>query len=129
MLAFPISIRPGLPIYEQIVYAAKKALMQGTLRPGDRFPSVRELSRELGVNPNTVQRAVAELISEGRLEVHPGQGCSVSAGDAPLLAEALKRLGPRLESLVVEAHQLGLHEAQVQQAVAEAWRRLQKEES
>src|SRR6185436_6174656 len=83
MLPFPLSLRPGQPIYEQIVYAAKKALAQGLLAPGDRFPSVRTISEDLGVNPNTVQKAVAELTSLGVLEVHPGQGCFVARTISP----------------------------------------------
>jgi GntR family transcriptional regulator len=56
MLPFSIDLRPGLPVAEQILFAVKKAVVGGQLRPGDRFPSVRVLSQELKINPNTAHR-------------------------------------------------------------------------
>ena len=47
MLPFSIDIRPGLPIAEQVLFAVKKAVVTGQMRPGDKFPSVRLLSQEL----------------------------------------------------------------------------------
>ena len=106
-LAFIARIQPGKPVYEQIVFAAKRAVARGVLRPGDRFPSVRELSRELKVNPNTVQKAIAELTARGVIEVHPGRGCYVSQ-QQQLSAEARQAaMGPMLEALLVEAVRLG----------------------
>jgi len=54
---FPITIQPGLPISDQIVYAAKRAILFGQMRAGDAFPSVRALSKELRINPNTAHKA------------------------------------------------------------------------
>ena len=108
-LPFSIAIRPGAPVYEQIVYAVKKAVAQGVLKAGDRFPSVRGLSQELGINPNTVQKAFAELGDLGILEVHAGQGCFVAAHAPSVKAEGLKKLEPLIETLVVEATGLGLN--------------------
>src|SRR5262245_3554897 len=102
-LVFPVTIRPGSPVYEQIVYAVKKAVAQGTLKPGDRFPSVRALSDELRVNPNTVQKAVSELTALGLLEVHTGQGCFVARLDPPTKGDGVKELEPLIERLLVEA--------------------------
>jgi GntR family transcriptional regulator len=112
VLPFAIRLLPGQPVYEQIVQAVKRALMSGRLRPGDRFPAIRALGLELGINPNTAQKAVGVLVQEGILEVRAGQGCFVAA---PPEAEAgtdaaalLKRLGPLAEPLLLEAHRLGL---------------------
>jgi len=128
MLPFPLSLRPGQPIYEQIVYAAKKALAQGLLAPGDRFPSVRTISEDLGVNPNTVQKAVAELTSLGVLEVHPGQGCFVARTISPARTDGLRALRPLIENLVIEASRHELREADVKKALAEEWHRLKRKE-
>src|SRR5688572_11487904 len=116
-LPFPIAIRPGSPVYEQIVYAVKKAVAQGALKAGDRFPSVRGLSQELGVNPNTVQKAFAELTDQGVLEVHAGQGCFVAAARPADKGDGIRRLDGLLETLVVEATRLGLGEADVRRAL------------
>ena len=126
-LPFPIQIRPGAPVYEQIVYAVKKAVAQGSLHPGDRVPSVRALSQELGVNPNTVQKAIAELTDQGVLEVHAGQGCFVKALDPPVKGDGVKELQDKLEALIVEATRLGLTEADVRKALGAAWQRLKRE--
>jgi GntR family transcriptional regulator len=126
-LPFPLEIRPGSPVYEQIVYAVKRAVAQGALRAGDRFPSVRNLSQEVGVNPNTVQKAVSELTAQGVLEVHAGQGCFIRVLEPPGKVDGVKELHGLLETLVVEATSLGLSEADVRRALAAAGQRLTRE--
>jgi len=54
-----INFRPGVSLFEQVVYASKKAMVSGQLHPGDPFPSVRALSKELKINPNTAHKIVA----------------------------------------------------------------------
>ena len=78
MLPFTIQIQLGEPIYEQIVRAVKKAVATGQLQPGVQMPSVRVISRELSVNPNTVQKAISRLTDEGVLASHPGSGSFVA---------------------------------------------------
>src|SRR5215475_13704744 len=72
VIPFRVQFRPGSPLFEQIVYAAKKAVISGQIRPGDAFPSVRTLSRELKINPNTAHKVVTQIISEGLVETRPG---------------------------------------------------------
>lgn len=117
MIPFPIKLRPGAPIYEQIVHAARLAVASGRLAPGDRFPSVREIGRELNVNPNTVQKAVAELTAQGVLEVHVGQGCFVARRSATGKAERAAAMRPLIERLLVEAAHLGLDETQLYELI------------
>src|ERR1051325_9751115 len=78
MIPFRVEFRPGTSLYEQVVYAAKKALVSRLLRPGDAFPSVRMLSVELKINPNTAHKVVTTLLNEGLLEVMPGIGTVVA---------------------------------------------------
>ncbi len=109
MLPFPIQILPGQPIYEQIVHAVKRAVATGHLQPGDRFPAVRTISVELGVNPNTVQKAATVLINLGVLEVRPGQGSFVAPPSPPSDKRSrLKPIEPIVENLLVEASRQGL---------------------
>ena len=79
MIPFRIAFQPGISLYEQVVYAAKKAMISGQMRPGDPFPSVRALSKELKINPNTAHKVVTHLVNEGLLEVNPGLGTVVAA--------------------------------------------------
>ena len=126
MINFSVKLTAGAPVYEQVVYAAKKAVTSGQLRPGDRFPSVRDLSKELKINPNTAQKVVAQLVREGILEVRPGIGSLVSD-----LSEATERqreeiLNIEVEKLVVEAKRLLIEKEDVIKAVDRHWKVTQK---
>lgn len=124
MLPFHVSLGPGESPYRQIVYAATKAVVSGELVPGSPFPSVRVLSRELKVNPNTAHKVIAELVRSGILDVLPGVG-TVVADRGPASPEARRRLlSDEVERLIVEARRLGLSEEDVQGAVAERWAEL-----
>jgi DNA-binding transcriptional regulator YhcF (GntR family) len=78
VIPFRVTFRPGASLYEQVVYAAKKALVSRQMRPGDPFPSVRTLSTELRINPNTAHKVITQLLNEGLLEVRPGTGTVVA---------------------------------------------------
>lgn len=114
MLSFPINLVPGRNIYEQVVHAVKRALATGHLQPGNRFPSIRTLSVELRINPNTAQKAVTALLGAGILEVRPGQGCFVDSTSRIIDRKVrLKILEPMVEKLLVDAFQHGLDEDEI----------------
>ena len=122
MLPFLVSLRAGVPIYEQVTYAVTKAAVSGQLRPGDPFPSVRTLSQELKINPNTAHKIVSVLIDQGLLTVVPGIG-TVVAGGRPT-AEARRLVIEReAERLVVEAKRSGLSLPDVVAAIRRHWTR------
>src|SRR5947208_15656182 len=79
-MLFQVNTTDGRPIYGQIAEQVTFAVASGLLRPGESVPSVRELSRQLVVNPNTVARAYRELQGEGVLEPVRGTGLQVAAG-------------------------------------------------
>lgn len=124
MLPFSVEFRPGEPASEQVVYAVKKALLTGQLAPGDRFPSVRVLSQELRINPNTAHKIVAALTADGVLEVRPGIGTVVAAPARGAAEDRTALLNDEVERLIVEARHLGLDEEQVLAAVRKHWRKL-----
>ena len=126
MLPFSATIRPGLSVHEQVVFAVKKAMVSGRLRPGDEFPSVRALSRELRINPNTAHKVVATLTADGLLEVRPGIGTFVVGRTASSAADRRALLREDVERLVVEARHLSLDVQDVLDAVAEHWARLDR---
>ncbi len=129
MIPFRVPFRAGVSLFEQIVYASKKAMISGQLRPGDPFPSVRTLSKELKINPNTAHKVVTHLISEGLLETHPGIGTVVASPPDSSRKERTQLLGHEIEELVVEAKRMGIELAEMQDAVAMHWKRLSGEES
>lgn len=116
---------PGIPLFEQVVYAARKAIVSGRLRTGDAFPSTRALSRELKINPNTAHKVIAHLLQEGLLEIRPGIGAFVAEPPTSTRAQRRQLLETELEHLVVEARKLGLSLGDVQDGIAEHWRRLE----
>lgn len=124
MLPFVVNFRPGVPPYEEIVFGVKKALATGRLKAGDRFPSVRVMSRELSLNPNTCQRAVAELTEMGILEVKVGVGTFVSERIGLSSSAAEKLLQEKIEALIVEARQLGVLPDQLKEYIDSAWKEL-----
>lgn len=123
MLPFSIVFRGGLSVHEQVVFAVKKACVAGQLRPGDSFPSVRTLSQELRINPNTAHKAVATLVVEGLLEVRPGIGTVVARAPSATRTQRRALLHEEVERLVVEARQLSLDEDDVLEAVKDHWSR------
>src|SRR5581483_3808054 len=108
VIPFRVTFKPGASLYEQVVYAAKKALVSGQLRPGDPFPSVRTLSAELKINPNTAHKVVTQLLNEGLLEVHAGAGTAVAAPPVSTAAQCARLLDNEVEQLAVEAKRLGM---------------------
>lgn len=75
---FQIDVMSRTPVYEQIIEQTEKFILTGILSEGDKIPSVRSLSMELSVNPNTIQKAVTELDRRGLIYSVPGKGCFVS---------------------------------------------------
>lgn len=124
MIPFRLTFRPGVSLYEQVVYAAKRAVISGQMRPGDPFPSVRTLSAELKINPNTAHKVVSQLVAEGLLEVRVGIGTVVAERSQSSAAERSRLLKGELEELVVEAKKLGLNLEDVWEALGQHWRRL-----
>ncbi|MBI3962843.1 MAG: GntR family transcriptional regulator [Deinococcus sp.] len=97
-----------LPIYQQLVLQVREAVARGDLQPGTRLPSVRLLSQELVVNPNTVARAYTELERESILVSRPGLGVFVAEPRTELTKAARdRRLAEVLDRFLTEAVHLG----------------------
>lgn len=129
VIPFRVQLRPGVSLYEQIVYASKRAMVAGQLRPGDTFPSVRTLSKELKINPNTAAKIVAHLVSEGLLETRPGIGTVVASLPDSTRKERTQLLGQQIEELVVEAKRLGIGLEETVASVSSHWQRLSREDT
>ena len=113
-LRLDVDPRSGVPIYVQLVEGVRRALEVGTLRPGERLPTVRALAGELTVAPNTVVKAYNELQREGLISSRAGVG-TVVVGEAE---EAVRRrklegLYGRIGVLVRDAAGLGVAEEEL----------------
>jgi GntR family transcriptional regulator len=106
---FAIEFSDGLAIYEQIVRQVKYAVAGGALKPGELIPSVRELARELAINPNTVARAYRELQGDRVLDSVRGTGLEVASGATERCRnERIKLIRARLKQVLAEAKRSGL---------------------
>lgn len=122
-----IQINPqnGVAVYDQICRQVKFAVADGVLAPGDLIPSVRELARELAINPNTVARAYRELQHEGIIQTVLGTGLEVRTG-ARRTCQTQRRglLQARIAQALEEAFQAGLNHDEVSALVSGELERL-----
>ncbi len=99
----------GLPIYDQVVRQIKFALANDALDTGELVPSVRELARQLAINPNTVARAYRQLQDEGLLQTVRGTGLQVTDGAGKRCkSERSQMIRHRFREVLREAKQSGL---------------------
>ena len=121
-------LRPGQSIFDQVVYAAKKAFVSGEFSPGQAFPSVRTLAADLKIHPNTAHKVIQYLIQERWLEVRPGVGTVVVEPPAARAGERKRLLEQEVEELVVEAKRVGLEIDDLLDAIATQWAKLERTE-
>jgi GntR family transcriptional regulator len=125
MTLFRLSLRPGESIFDQLVFAAKKAVVSGELGTGQAFPSVRTLAAEFKIHPNTAHKVVQHLIQERWLEARPGIGTVVAEIPEPRRGDRKRLLGREVEQLVVEAKRLELDIDEVIEAIEDQWAKLE----
>ena len=119
-MEFQIDPTSRLPIYRQLGDQIREAAARGKIQPGERLPSVRELSRMLVVNPNTVARVYTELEREGVLNTRPGLGVFVAQPGSELSRKVRKeRLREALDRFLTEAVHLGFPADEVVALVSE----------
>jgi GntR family transcriptional regulator len=122
------ALQPGQSIFDQVVFAAIRAFVSGEYRPGQPFPSVRQLAADLKINPNTAHKVVQHLIQERWLEVRPGVGTFVAEPPEARAADRSRLLQQTVEQLVVDAKRLGLSHGELLQAIEAGWTRLERNE-
>ena len=111
-----INYRDPRPVYEQIMDEIRRLIITGALRPDEKLPSVRDLARQLAINPNTIQRAYRELEQSGYIYSVPGKGNFAGARhevDAGRRAGLLKTL----RDAARELRYLGMSDAELMDAL------------
>jgi GntR family transcriptional regulator len=118
---FGLDLASGVPVYRQIMDQVRGGIASGSLKAGDQLPTMRQLSVDLAVNPNTVLRAYRELELGGLLETHQGTGTFISQKKpkkddvererqlAQIVADFVARAGAAgftVEDLLKQLHQL-----------------------
>lgn len=121
MIPFEVELEFGKPAYKQIVYAAHKAVERGDLKSGDRFPSVRSMSKELKINPNTVHKAIGLLVEQGLLEPKPGIGTIVSSDYQPDSEGTGELMHEVIKPMITEAKKRGVDQDDFIKLIREEW--------
>ena len=107
-----LNYRDARPIYEQVKDGFRKLLLSGALKEGDRLPSVRELSTQLAVNPNTIQRAYREMEAEGIVYTAQARGTFAGSPDA-LRREQVNGLMASLRETAAQLEAMGVSREEI----------------
>ena len=104
-----VDVRSRVPIYEQIVNSFKEMTVSGVLLPDEKIPSVRELAKEMTINPNTIQKAYQELERQGIIYMKRGQGTFINPNiKAKNREEKMEQLKEKIKKIIVESMYLGI---------------------
>ena len=107
-----LNYRDSRPIYQQIKDGLRKLILTGAIAADEKLPSVRSLATELAINPNTIQRAYAELESEGVIYSVAGKG-SFAAPHHEAATARKEELMTEIDALVVELRDLGVTDEEI----------------
>ncbi|MCF6460474.1 GntR family transcriptional regulator [Clostridium sp. Cult3] len=109
----------NFPIYIQIMDLIKGNIVSGEINGGDKLPSVRELSKELKVNPNTVQRTYQELERENIVFTQRGMGTFVT-DDKQMIKNLKKRMATDVvNNFLIEMKKLGFNASEIMDVISE----------
>ena len=111
-----IDYKDTRPIYEQIVERFKTLILKGVMQSDEQMPSVRNLAMELSINPNTIQKAYAELERQGFIYTVKGRGSFVS-GDSGLVEKRKSEYMEQILALSKEVLEIGMSKAELIRAI------------
>ena len=127
-IQFRLDRKSGVPAYRQVVDQVRQAVRLGILRAGDQLPTVRDVVKQIAINPNTVHRAYRDLEAQGLTEGRPGSGTFIrrSLSKVPQEQPHLQR---QLETWMRAARAAGLGDEAIAALVAEATESSKKEKA
>ncbi len=114
MIEFHLNSRSGLSPYQQLVQQVRHALRLGLLKEGDRLPTVKDVARQMAVNPNTVLKAYRELEHDGLVAARPGVGTFVTRTLADGTLAAQGPLRKELQRWLTKARLTGLDDESIE---------------
>lgn len=118
MFRFRLDGSSGVPPYLQLVHQVRQSLLLGYLCEGDQLPTVKEVTGDLAINPNTVVKAYRQLEHEGLAAGRPGQGTFITGTLAMPAERASQALRDSLEAWLLEAAEAGLSDEAVTALIA-----------
>ena len=122
MTGIQIDYRDRRPIYEQLIANIREMILRGALSPDEQLPSVRALAAELAINPNTIQKAYAELERQGMIYSSPGRGSFVCPDPTVMQQAELVKQREALTEAMHAARRSGLPRAEAIELIDTIWR-------
>lgn len=124
-IRFRLDRTSGVPAYRQLINQVRQALRLGILQPGDQLPTVRDVVKQIAINPNTVHRAYRDLEHQGLTEGRPGSGTFIrrTLSEVPNEQPELQR---SLESWIRAARKAGMGDEAITALVSEAMHSTEK---
>ena len=116
-----VDLRDRKQLYEQLIDNIRNLILMGELQPDEKLPSVRSLARELGINPNTIQKAYAELERQGVILTLPGRGSVVTSRTDDLMERQKHKLTADLAVLANQAAEIGVTRNEFIDMASSAW--------
>lgn len=105
---FLVNPKSKQPIYEQLIEQLRKQLFLGVAQAGQPLPSVRQLATELGINPNTIQKAYRRMEAEGMIVSVPGKGSFISDDLADMLKKQRDEQMEKTKMQIITCREMGL---------------------
>lgn len=125
-----VDFNSGEPVTRQVVAQVKWMVASGRLQPREKLPSVRELAKQLKVNPTTISRIYGELSADGVIVLKQGQGAFVSVQPTNTSkAVAKKQVKELVRRMLAEGIRLGLNQADIQKLISAEFEKLPEEPS
>ena len=117
-------VNPGSkqPLYEQLVEQLRRQIVLGGMKAGAAMPSVRQLATELGINPNTIQKAYRRMEEEGMILSIPGKGSFVSDDLADMLLKQRENQRSKARQMLQACRETGLTKEEITQMVEEIYK-------
>ena len=122
MSVISVDFRSRTPIFEQIVASVENLVLRGIMKPDEQLPSVRALSAELGINPNTIQKAYSELERRGIIYSAATRGSFVNSDTAALREKNKEQLLAKLEESIRDAKTKSVTKEEILSLAEKIWR-------
>lgn len=119
---FLLNPRSKQPLYEQLVEQLRRQIVLGGMKAGAAMPSVRQLATELGINPNTIQKAYRRMEEEGMILSIPGKGSFVSDDLADMLTKQREDQRSKARQMLQACRETGLTKEEITQMVEEIYK-------
>lgn len=119
---FLVNPRSKQPLYEQLVEQLRRQIVLGGMKAGAAMPSVRQLATELGINPNTIQKAYRRMAEEGMILSIPGKGSFVSDDLADMLTKQREDQRSKAKQMLQSCREMGLTKEEITQMVEEIYK-------